>query len=179
MQFPDGTWKYDVSNFGRVRINEHLDAFGRLQESRILKPVLDTGGRRVVQLHTGRKPVKRIYVHKLVAAEFIEKPADAELVKHIDGDKTNNRVDNLAWVSYHPNGEIKPRVRHPGKRHAVRQYDLKCNFIAEYPSVAAAVKAMFLVSGGQISQCCNRVPGRLTSAGYMWRYADDDEFANN
>ena len=39
------------------------------------------------------------HVHRLVAEAFIEKPDDKSWVDHIDGNRSNNSVENLRWVT--------------------------------------------------------------------------------
>lgn len=80
---------YQVSNLGRVN---------SLYTNRILNGD-KVGGRylRVVLCKNNIKSKKLI--HRLVAQAFIPNPENKPQVNHIDEDKTNNRADNLEWVT--------------------------------------------------------------------------------
>lgn len=46
---------------------------------------------------------KQCLVHRLVASHFLPNPGSLATVNHIDGDKSNNAVDNLEWMSLRDN----------------------------------------------------------------------------
>lgn len=56
------------------------------------------------------------YVHQLVARTFIGPPAPGQEVNHRDGDRTNNRLSNLEWMTRSENQLHSRRVlgRHAG-----------------------------------------------------------------
>ena len=80
--------KYSVSNFGRVRNNK---------TNKILSPRNLQGYQRVAFYVDGKPTDFRI--HRLVAKAFIPNPENKPQVNHINGDKTDNRVENLEWVT--------------------------------------------------------------------------------
>ena len=54
--------------------------------------------------------IKRMLVHRLVAEAFLKPPEGGRtIIRHLDGDPTNNNVDNLAWGTYVENEEDKKR----------------------------------------------------------------------
>lgn len=86
--------KYMISNFGRVKSLSTYENNQHSMQEKILKPIVYSNGYCVVSL---RK--KRFFVHRLVATHFLLPIKDKLQVNHIDGDKKNNRVDNLEWVN--------------------------------------------------------------------------------
>ena len=84
--------KYEVSNLGRVKSLERTSRLNKKIKEKILAPREHTGGYLRVQLSR-----KDFYIHRLVAETFIPNPENKSQVNHIDGNKRNNRVDNLEW----------------------------------------------------------------------------------
>jgi hypothetical protein len=90
--------RYEVSNLGRVRSWMGHAGRGRRAEPLLLKPYLT--GYEHCQYPTVSIYGKNAKVHTLVATAFLGgKPTDKHEVNHIDGDKANNAVDNLEWVT--------------------------------------------------------------------------------
>lgn len=83
---------YEASTFGRIRSWN-----GRWQgsEPRVLKPTpIPSGYLSVVLYRHGSRQTK--LVHRIVAETFAARGGH-NLVRHLDGDKLNNRAPNLAW----------------------------------------------------------------------------------
>lgn len=92
--------RYEVSNYGNVRSKDMI-VNGRLKDchkikGRILKPCNDKEGYKNIVLCINKKR-KTFRLHRLVAIAFIPNPDNLPEIDHIDGDRTNNHLDNLRW----------------------------------------------------------------------------------
>ena len=93
---------YEVSNLGRLKSCARTrktkgNGTARLKE-KIRTPGIKREGYAFFCLYKDSK-YKASYLHRLVASAFIENPLSHPQVNHIDGDKLNNRAENLEWVT--------------------------------------------------------------------------------
>ena len=91
---------YEVSNFGNVRGKDRLrkGKHGlRLTNGQPMKQVFNKKGYPEVRLR--KEGTHTRLVHRLVAKAFVSNHDNKSQVNHIDGNKLNNRADNLEWVN--------------------------------------------------------------------------------
>ena len=94
---------YEVSNLGAVRSLDRIDGRGALRKGRTLKLGTDTSGYRFAGLSVD-SVLKTPKVHRLVAESFIgDRPTPDHKIDHVDGDKENNQVLNLEYVTNREN----------------------------------------------------------------------------
>ncbi len=89
-----------VSNMGRVR-NIDFIVKGHTYKSKIRKQCVGKIGYCTMMLHNGVN--KLVKIHRLVAQAFIPNPDNKPHINHINGIKTDNRVENLEWVTNYEN----------------------------------------------------------------------------
>lgn len=145
--FPEGNWKqiegkehYYVSDDGRVYRELVLDGPKNSKSwlPKILGTTLDDSGYVLTNL-TGFT-----FVHQLVAKAFIPNPENKKEVNHIDGNKQNNHVSNLEWVTNQEN-----------IHHAIRTGLRSRNADIEHLKLATEAKKrpVICITNGKIFDC--------------------------
>ena len=97
---------FEVSNLGNFRSKDRVirykDNGTRLYPGKLLKTeTIVEGYQRIVLMKEAIK--KRYMCHRLVAQEFVPNPDNKPYVNHINGNKADNRAENLEWVTQSEN----------------------------------------------------------------------------
>ena len=132
---------YEVSHLGRV-FSVRRGKLRRLNDTGrgYLQVMLSKDGHRA-----------HVLVHRLVAEVFIPNPENKPQVNHINGDKNDNRAENLEWCTMGENLRHRHQVlRQPGGR----SRPVKCTDTGTvYPSIKAAAQALGVCEKGILRVC--------------------------
>ena len=182
-EIPNTKSCFAISSLGRVCSLSHLTKGGNndyYTKQHLLTHSVNKGGyiRYRLSLNNGVNQTK--LAHRLVAEAFIPNPNNLPFVDHIDGCRTNNRVENLRWCTRSENmlnpitreRNSNARKNKPAKN---RRPIVQLNgdeLIATYCSIQSACDIMNL-SSGTISSCCKNP--KSTYRGFKWMYLSDYE----
>lgn len=147
---------------------------------RLLKPRIINSGYHVISFWKDSKRYAKT-VHRVIANEFIPNPMRKECVNHKNGVKTDNRIENLEWVTKQENSQHSYKVLGNkystpakgiyGKYHwcskKISQYDMDWNLLHTFDSLQC-IKRKHKFDPSQISKAARGV--LKTSYGYKWKY---------
>lgn len=144
---------YQISSHGRVR---------NTKTNKILTGDVNNIGYKRIILYS---PIKqRYFIHRLVAEHFCDGYQENLVVNHIDGNKQNNKAENLEWVTHSQNDlhAFKTKLRKVQgaaaiqtikKNRKVYMYDLQSNLIKIFSDVDE-IATLYNKNREYIQQCC-------------------------
>ena len=185
----DGFDGYQVSNRGEVR--SYLDRnYGLVDKPHFLKPrEVNEFGHSHVALYKDKIQYNKS-LHRIVAKAFLPNPNNYPLVRHLNNNPRDNRVENLAWGTYKDNtkdsidtgtfhynyhnftrDEIEKSVE--TNRTPVKAIDIETGEEQCYKSQQEAARCLHL-SQGNINMALNGL--RRRAGNYTFEYIDKEEF---
>lgn len=163
---------YLISNKGRLKsVKRGIKWNGtiRHQEDKIMSQVVNKSGYIEYQItyngkHYGRK------AHRLVAEAFIPNPENKPQVNHIDGNKTNNNVENLEWATNKEN--VVHAYKNELYKHVkpILQFNDNGMFIKRWSNAAEITKELGFCKN-TILLACNRKNHK--TKGFTWIFEED------
>lgn len=170
--------RYKVSNLGNVMSLNYQNT-GR---QKLLTPIKHHLG--YLFVHLGKDKIKMIHV--MVAESFIPNPEGKKFVNHIDGNKSNNVLTNLEWVTTKENVAHAIRTGLRDDPHNIRKLFGKDHYSSK-PVLQFAKDGTFIKRWNCCSDAArfldcnpcmivNNAAGRSKSChGYVFKYPNEKE----
>ncbi len=168
---------YQASNFGRIKSIARTVTFSRgglrYKPEKILKTHISDGYKQlaIFRHFKEQKPIEfKRSVHQLVALAFLKRNSEKTQINHIDGNKLNNNVNNLEWVTHSENTKHAYRIGLQNSKHIetpIIQYSSDNKKIREFRSQAEAARH----TGINFRTINNSLRGICKSRnGFVWKY---------
>jgi hypothetical protein len=159
-----------VSNFGRIKTNKKAPTYGTLISQ----------GYYIIQIfNITKQKYKGMKVHRLVCLAFLDNPENKAIVNHKDEIRSNNKLENLEWVTHIENMnhslDLNNRISKNKRSKIVVQINPTTNnIINEFVSISMASKETN-VHSSSIGACCRNLKGYKTAGGFKWKFKDELE----
>ena len=162
---------YQASNIGRIK---SLDRYVRgryntmrLIKGKVLKPGITNKGYFAVNIYRIGNH-RMLSVHRLVAVTFINNPENKATVNHKNGNKLDNRVENLEFMTQKENvNHAYNKGLHNYNRRKILMLSLDNEPLLWFNSLTEA-STMSGVNLSSVSNCC--VGSRKTAGRYKWQH---------
>lgn len=165
----EGNGRYLVSDIGNVK---------SLITGKVLKPCILKSGYPAVNLSFGSGMSQKTFtIHRMVANAFIPNPENKRTVNHKNGNRKDNKLENLEWATYSENIQhsydfgIRPYpirkkgIDSPYSKKVVQHFP--DGTLKVWDSIADAGRFYSSVKGNILSACTGK---RKRAAGCTWKY---------
>ena len=156
-------WKEIPLHLTNNKPNYYVSSLGRYKNKTQIVDVKYSSGYKRVSICS-----VNYLLHRLVAFTFIPNPENKAQVNHIDGNKLNNSVDNLEWVTNQENQIHKVQTGLYKGTHKIIQYDQNMNIISKFNSIVEASRLLGVSASCISSNCTGRV--KNLKCGFHFRY---------
>lgn len=181
---------YQCSNLGNVRsldrINVGKDGKQRFFNGKKMSSTISPDGYCCLTMRYGERKIKAL-LHRVIAETWIFNKYKKPHVNHINGIKTDNRIENLEWATARENnlhalntklrvmnmsGIRNPNYGKTGKLSSsskpIIQLDLYGNFLAEFDGISDAVRKCGFKCTSNISHAIKNGSG--IAHGFKWKF---------
>ena len=119
----------------------------------------------------GIRTTKGVYIHRILAQAFIPNPNNLPMVRHLNDNKLDWRLENLAWGTQQDNESDK--LRNFGEYSGVGKnlVKTKCLETGIIYNSACEASRQTKIQRGDICRCCRGE--RKTAGGYHWKYVEE------
>lgn len=152
---------YQVSNLGRVK---------NTKTNKILKGNKADCGYMRVDIQLPKQKRRKFLIHQLVYECFIS--TEYDVINHKDGNKTNNKVENLESVSHKENLLKAAEETDAWGFRKVAQYDLEGNYIQTFANASSAARYIGILPASMRNAIRLR-DGK--TKGFIFKYIEEDE----
>ena len=148
---------------------------GEIFDNKYNRPVCqwtdNVGYKQCILFKNGKRNYKR--VHRIIAETLLPNPLNQKQINHINGNKKDNRLENLEWIDNSKNTQHaydNNLYKFKKRAYPINVYDLEGVFIKQFPSIRQTAEQLNL-NRKTISAILNKE--KANNYPYIFEYADE------